>query len=242
PLIQQIQTFAQNANEFDQSQGGLWSARFWNELRSDGTAGVAASALVDGLQTHNAGEVSAAAEQLATNAADVGGNNLRADGGNYADVIAAAEATGVTPTAGQGSAGAGGTPQDPAAGGSPQGSGAGGSSQGSEAAGSSQGSGAGGGSSQGPGSDGNGNHTPQTSEHDGNGQDGIGSWHHHHSSPHQNFADFSPAQSLNPPSPANGHSHGNSPDVVATADAAHTGDIQDHAQALHLHFAHTWGA
>src|SRR5215472_3457147 len=99
-LIQQIQTFAQNANAFDQSQGGLWSARFWNELRSDGTAGVAATALVDGLQTHNAGEVSAPAEQLATNAADVGSNNLMADGGNYAGVIAAAEATAVTPIAG----------------------------------------------------------------------------------------------------------------------------------------------
>src|SRR5215475_5116132 len=142
-LIQQIQTFAENANAFDQSQGGLWSARFWNELRSDGTAGVAASALVEGLQTHNAGEVSAAAEQLSTNAADVGSNNLMADGGNYAGVIAAAEATAVTPTSDQG-AGAGGTPQDPGAGGSPQGSGAGG--------GSSQGSGAGGGS-QGPGND-----------------------------------------------------------------------------------------
>jgi trimeric autotransporter adhesin len=222
-LIQQIQTFAQNANAFDQSQGGLWSARFWNELRSDGTAGVAASALVEGLQTHNAGEVSAAAEQLATNAADVGSNNLMADGGNYASVIAAAEATAVTPTAVQGSTGAGGTPQDPGAGGSPQGSGAGG------------------GSSQGPGSDGNGNHTPQTSEHGGNGQDGIGSG-HHHLSLHQNVADFSPPQSLNPPSPANGQSHANSPDLFATADAAHTGDIQDHAQALHLHFAHTWGA
>src|SRR5690349_4425790 len=80
-LVQQIETFASNSNAFDQAQGGLWSARFWNELRSDGTAGTAASALVEGLQTHNAGEVNAAAEQLSTNAADVGGNNLKADGG-----------------------------------------------------------------------------------------------------------------------------------------------------------------
>src|SRR5215468_4468951 len=121
-LIQQIQTFEQNANAFDQSQGGLWSARFWNELRADGTAGTAANALIDGLQTHNAGEVNAAAQQLAMNASDVGGNNLKADGGSYADVIAAAQATAVTPNppAGGGDGGGAGN------GGTPPGGGAGG--------------------------------------------------------------------------------------------------------------------
>src|SRR5215813_3619564 len=106
-LVQDIQTYANNANAFDQSQGGLWSARFWNEFRSDGTSGTAASALIEGLQTHNAGEVSAAAEQLAANSADVGSNNLKADGGSYADVVAAAQATAVTPNPG-GGGGAGG--------------------------------------------------------------------------------------------------------------------------------------
>src|SRR5499433_2746594 len=96
-LVQQIETYATNANAFDQSQGGLWSARFWNEFRSDGTTGTAAAALIDGLQTHNAGEVNAAADQLAANSADVGGNNLKADGGSFADVVAAAQATAVTP-------------------------------------------------------------------------------------------------------------------------------------------------
>jgi hypothetical protein len=98
-LIQQIETFASNASAFDQSQGGLYSARFWNELRSDGTAGTAANALIEGLQTHNTGEVSAAAEQLATNASDLATNNVKADGGTYADVVAAAQATTVTATA-----------------------------------------------------------------------------------------------------------------------------------------------
>src|SRR5689334_23137829 len=96
-LVQQIQTFETNANAFDQSQGGLYSARFWNELRGDGTAGTAANALIDGLQNHNAGEVNAAVTQLSTNASDLGTNNLKADGGTYADVIAAAQATAVTP-------------------------------------------------------------------------------------------------------------------------------------------------
>jgi len=96
-VVQQIQTYANSSNAFDQSQGGLWSARFWNEFRSDGTSGTAASALVDGLQTHNAGEVNAAVDQLAANSADVGSNNLMADGGSYAGVVAAAQATAVTP-------------------------------------------------------------------------------------------------------------------------------------------------
>jgi hypothetical protein len=98
-LLQQIETFATNASAFDQSQGGLYSARFWNELRSDGTAGTAANALIEGLQTHNAGEVSAAAEQLATNASDLATNNVKADGGTYDDVVAAAQAPAATATA-----------------------------------------------------------------------------------------------------------------------------------------------
>src|SRR5438477_6093737 len=107
-LVQQIQTYATNSNAFDQAQGGLWSARFWNEFRSDGTTGVAAAALVEGLQNHNAGEVNAAVEQLAANSADVGTNNLMADGGSYAAVVAAAQATAVTPNAPAAAAGAAG--------------------------------------------------------------------------------------------------------------------------------------
>src|SRR5712691_1204623 len=98
-LVAQLQTFITNANTFDQSQGGLFSARFWNEFRTDGTSGTAATALIEGLQTHNAGEVAAAVEQLATNSADVGTNNIMADGGSYADVVAAAQATAVAPAA-----------------------------------------------------------------------------------------------------------------------------------------------
>src|SRR5882762_2022736 len=103
-LVQQLETFNTNSNAFDQSQGGLFSARFWNEFRTDGTSGTAATALIEGLQTHNAGEVNAAVEQLATNSADVGTNNLMADGGTYAAVVAAAQATAVTPTGGGGDA------------------------------------------------------------------------------------------------------------------------------------------
>src|SRR5437762_6731295 len=81
-LVQQIQTFNNNSNAFDMSQGGLISARFLDEFRTDGTSGTAATALIEGLQTHNAGEVNAAVEQLATNSADVGTNNPMAAGGS----------------------------------------------------------------------------------------------------------------------------------------------------------------
>jgi trimeric autotransporter adhesin len=102
-LVQQIQTFESNANAFDQSQGGLFSARFWNELRADGTNGTAANALIDGLQTHNTGEVDAAVQQLSANASDVASNNLQADGNTYADVVAGAQATAVAPNPDPGS-------------------------------------------------------------------------------------------------------------------------------------------
>src|SRR5882757_1484649 len=98
-LVAQLQTFNTNSNAFDMSQGGLFSARFWNEFRTDGTSGTAATALIEGLQTQNAGEVAAAVEQLATNSADVGTNNIMADGGTYADVVAAAQVTAVAPAA-----------------------------------------------------------------------------------------------------------------------------------------------
>jgi hypothetical protein len=116
-LVQQIQTFETNANAFDQSQGGLYSARFWNELRADGTAGTADNALIDGLQTHNAGEVNAAVQQLAANSSDVAGNNLMADGGSYASVVAAAQATAVTPAGSNAAAPPAATPPAAAAGG-----------------------------------------------------------------------------------------------------------------------------
>jgi hypothetical protein len=116
-LVQQIQTFETNANAFDQSQGGLYSARFWNELRADGTAGTSDNALIDGLQTHNTGEVNAAVQQLAANSSDVAGNNLMADGGSYASVVAAAQATAVTPAGGNAAAPPAATPPAAAAGG-----------------------------------------------------------------------------------------------------------------------------
>jgi hypothetical protein len=135
-LVAQLQTFNTNSNAFDMSQGGLFSARFWNEFRTDGTSGTAATALIEGLQTHNAGEVAAAVEQLATNSADVGTNNLMADGGSYAAVVAAAQATAVTPvTPGGGGAGGGGGGGDAGGGAGGAGGGGGGGDAGGGAGG-----------------------------------------------------------------------------------------------------------
>jgi hypothetical protein len=235
-LIQQIQTFEQNANAFDQSQGGLWSARFWNELRADGTAGTAASALIDGLQTHNAGEVNAAAQQLAMNASDVAGNNLKADGGSYSDVIAAAQATAVIPAAGQASGGgagsqASGGSQDPAADSSPDSPAGANSAEAQALAGASQKPGAGGSHTahgadhgvEGQGSAGKINdlapaslHGTLTSGVDGNGGAAL-------------FHDLTTAGSQ----PRQG-----SADFLPMVNPTHAGGIHDDMHVLHMHLVH----
>jgi len=225
-LIQQIQTFEQNANAFDQSQGGLWSARFWNELRSDGTAGTAANALIDGLQTHNAGEVNAAAQQLAMNASDVGGNNLMQDGGNYASVIAAAHATDVTPAttvAGAGASAGAGT-------GTGTGAGAGTGTGAGAGAGTGTGTGAGTGTGTGTGA---GTGTAGTDTDSGTGTtanaDSNGGRHHDtNAAAHADWAAAAGALA-----DAGAHAH--------AADTAHINTGHDHTQFGHMHFGHMWG-
>src|SRR5262249_2437546 len=98
-LIQQIQTYANNANAFDQAQGGLWSARFWNEFRSDGTSATAASALMGALKRKKGEEASAAADHFPATSGDVGSKTRKAEGGSYADGGAPAQATAATPKA-----------------------------------------------------------------------------------------------------------------------------------------------
>jgi hypothetical protein len=75
-LVHDITAYVSNANGFTVAQGGLYSARFNNEFALDGVNGTASRALIHGLQTGDAGEVKAAANILAANAADVAGNML----------------------------------------------------------------------------------------------------------------------------------------------------------------------
>jgi hypothetical protein len=74
-----------NIGNFDAAQGGIFSARFDNELANGPNSTVAAdvAAMIKGLDTHNATLVTAAAEGFHANAADVSGNNKPVNGGTY---------------------------------------------------------------------------------------------------------------------------------------------------------------
>ena len=74
-LVGQIQAYEANLNTFDANQGGIFAARFANELDVNGNAGTIANALIGALQSGNVDLVKAAATALADNAADVNGNN-----------------------------------------------------------------------------------------------------------------------------------------------------------------------
>ncbi|MBI5322038.1 hypothetical protein [Bradyrhizobium sp.] len=82
-LIARLQTFEKNASDFDLSQGGIFEARFDNELTPSSTLGAEVDAMIKGLTTGNAALVAAAAQVIHDNAADVGGNNIPVTGGTY---------------------------------------------------------------------------------------------------------------------------------------------------------------
>jgi trimeric autotransporter adhesin len=125
-LISDLQAFQSTVTNFDAAQGGIFEARFDNELLGDtSTLGAEVAAMIKGLQTGNAALVAAAADEMHGNAADVGGNNAPVTGGTYntdgltvADVLSTAVAqadggaaagagTGAAGGAGAGAAGAG---------------------------------------------------------------------------------------------------------------------------------------
>jgi hypothetical protein len=93
-FIHTLQGFEQNVKNFDAAQGGIFQARFDNELLGqDSTVGADVTEMIKGLQTHNAALVTAAAEGFHANAADVSGNNVPLNGGTYnADGLTVAEA------------------------------------------------------------------------------------------------------------------------------------------------------
>ena len=82
-LIIHLQTFEKNASDFDLAQGGIFEARFDNELTPSSTLGAEVDAMIKGLTTGNAALVAAAAQVIHDNAADVGGNNIPVTGGTY---------------------------------------------------------------------------------------------------------------------------------------------------------------
>lgn len=98
-LIADLKTFEKNVTDFDAAQGGIFQARFDNELLgATSTLGAEVDAMIKGLQTGNAALVSAAADQMHANSADVGGNNIPVTGGTYnPDGLTAAEVLGTPP-------------------------------------------------------------------------------------------------------------------------------------------------
>jgi hypothetical protein len=91
-LIQQIRTFNQGTSSFADSQGGVYSARFNNELGRNGTNNTAADQLVKGLEGHNKKLVTAASKVLLANIGDVGANQVPNGGGTFAFAAANAGA------------------------------------------------------------------------------------------------------------------------------------------------------
>src|SRR5262249_22415051 len=83
-FIHTLQGFEQNVQNFDAAQGGIFEARFDNELLGQkSTVGADVAAMTKGLQTHNAALVTGAAEVFHAKAADVSGNNAPLNGGTY---------------------------------------------------------------------------------------------------------------------------------------------------------------
>lgn len=81
-----------NVNDFDAAQGGIFQARFDNELLGNlGTVGADVMKMIEALNTHNVTLANAAAEGMVANAADVSGNNIPVNGGSYVDGVTIAD-------------------------------------------------------------------------------------------------------------------------------------------------------
>jgi hypothetical protein len=106
-VIADLHTFQTDVTNFDAAQGGIFQARFDNELLGEtSTLGAEVAKMIEGLQTGNAALVGAAAEQMHDNSADVGGNNIPVNGGTFnadgltvADVLSTAGAPAVVAAA-----------------------------------------------------------------------------------------------------------------------------------------------
>jgi len=99
-VIGQLTAFEKTSANFDQAQGGIFEARFDNELaKGSSTLGAEVAAMIKGLKTGNAALVAAAAEEMHANAADVGGNNVSINGTTYnTDGVTVAEVLGTQAT------------------------------------------------------------------------------------------------------------------------------------------------
>jgi hypothetical protein len=74
-LVTDLQNFAAANNTFALQQGGLYQARFDNELSANSVSSTAVNELIKGLNAHDANLINGAATVLVQNAADIQGNN-----------------------------------------------------------------------------------------------------------------------------------------------------------------------
>jgi hypothetical protein len=93
-LIDNLKAFEKFVADFDAAQGGHAL------LDATGALGAEVAAMIKGLQTGDATLVTAAADQMHGNAADVGGHNVPVTGGNYnSDGVTVAEVLAAAPVA-----------------------------------------------------------------------------------------------------------------------------------------------
>ena len=75
-LIRLLQDFASAADGFSEAQGGLFSARFDNELMQNGNTGTLVRGLITAVQNNDTELAKAAAAELVSNSDDVRGNTI----------------------------------------------------------------------------------------------------------------------------------------------------------------------
>jgi hypothetical protein len=94
-LTTDLQNFGTYVGNFVAHSGGIFKARFNNELVAiNSTTGAAITGMIDALNTNNLDEAKAAAAQMHANVADVSGNNMAIHGGTYnADGLTPAQVT-----------------------------------------------------------------------------------------------------------------------------------------------------
>lgn len=81
-LISDIHAYEQQAANFSTSQGGVFDARFANEL-VNGTLQADSAAAIQAISTGNVDQANAAASGFIADAADVSGNNIPVGGGSF---------------------------------------------------------------------------------------------------------------------------------------------------------------
>jgi trimeric autotransporter adhesin len=108
-LTNEVNAYHQFTSNFDMAQGGIFQARFDNELAANGsTVAADSAAILDGIKTNNTAEINAAAAGFQANESDVSGNNTPVGGGSYvntATTLAASTTLGNQTTAGPGNPG-----------------------------------------------------------------------------------------------------------------------------------------